>query len=745
MAKHIQKDIQLGGGFEFTFGDSPFASALSQNELPDQNTQHFLGWEYCAGKLTHPSLTAAFSEINVTFFCLPETSLQTAVLVENILKRAGPLSTPAEFTSAPEVSEDQVPVGQGFDQVFVDLPRMTAPLLPAVLKSFPHCVALAESSVVASETFLGNGLDAQQQLSKRPVCYFESLDTRRLLLVRLLEQQRIEKNIPVHVFGGTDALLQWQLLPAAQDDLVSCPPQLLLPLGILPFLEARFFLARQQLKTSLSNFYTEPAEELLSSLLKVPAGSRVLVVVDAPALLALANLATQNKALATPQAMVGDLASARRTREQKNRGPVELWALTPANNSEFARMPGFLSTEFLKQAKEKSTPLDWLALARQGLSAAFLTASTKFEDWTKLKMGRSQERDYFRFAHRLAAEEDLLFPRTFDLLLAARSVVDSNFAYELLQLCRAFPTNEAAEAALPVLEVPLQEIFKKTTTLSVKQFETILRHKPRTSLRAVRAKKQKNPLAQPVSESKYADNSWVHSDHPYSCSFPDEDIFMEDFAFAYRKQAREKVRARETHLSELQHSIKDGLDIRETVRHWHSQQIIVREELNVGKADVGSIVFNFAEPGTEEKYSWQSFWLAEQHDNSNLMFYATPFQEQVIGPGVAKSEFGGFAVIPLPSYGENPWNDAYVRAQSFTPAEALLLAGALATEHRSVLYIDNHPPHRRVADLLKRGGKTIIHVRLAELPPDKIRRVRTFHILAEAGVREYAEKYIRKE
>ena len=127
------------------------------------------------------------------------------------------------------------------------------------------------------------------------------------------------------------------------------------------------------------------------------------------------------------------------------------------------------------------------------------------------------------------------------------------------------------------------------------------------------------------------------------------------------------------------------------------------------------------------------------------MFFATPFQNTLIGPGIAKSEFGGFAVIPLPSYTENPWNDAFIRAQAQTPAEALLLAGALATEHRTVLYIGNHPPSRRIADLLKRSGKTILHVRLAELPPEKIRRVKTFHILAEAGVREYAEKYIRKE
>ena len=728
----MTKHLQLGSGFEFTFVDTAFAprtsAAASHPEI--------LGWEYCAGKLSHPTFAESFPQLHLTLLCLPETSVQTAALVENIFKIATHKIT---GTSKHDCF---------FSDVFIDFPLMMAPLLQAVLKSFPHCVTVAESATVSSGAFSGKGLSAEEQLAQRPLCYLESLDSRRLFLTRLLEH-RLVKLSDVHVYGGTDAQLQWRLLPQVQEVLGSCPSELLLPSGLLPFLEGRFFLAQHQLQSDFASFFTEPAELLFEKLQKGTPGSQVLVVADAPVLLALVKVAKTAKIKhekGTPDHAVLQLATARRMREQKNKGPVELRALTPANNSEFARVPGFLSNDFLKQSAHSiSNFLNPVELARQSLASAFQAAALKFEEWTKLKMNRAQERDYFKFAHRLAAEEGLLFPRTFDLLLAARAVVDSNFAFELLQLCRAFPTNAAAEATLPVLDVPFQELFQKTTTLSVRQFETLQRHKPRKTLRAIQAKKSNNPLAQPVTENKYADNSWVKSDHPYSCSFPDEDIFMEEFAFAYRKQAREMVRARETHLSELQSSLKDGLDLRETVRHWHSQKIIVREELNVGKADVGSIVFHFAEPGTEEKYSWQSFWLAEQHDSSNLMFYATPFQDSLIGPGIAKSEFGGFAVIPLPSYSENPWTDPYIRAQAQTPSEALLLAGALATDHRSVLYIDNHPPSRRIADLLKRSGKTIIHVRLAELPPEKIRRVKTFHILAEAGVREYAEKYIRKE
>jgi hypothetical protein len=156
-------------------------------------------------------------------------------------------------------------------------------------------------------------------------------------------------------------------------------------------------------------------------------------------------------------------------------------------------------------------------------------------------------------------------------------------------------------------------------------------------------------------------------------------------------------------------------------------------------------VFRFEnDPGEGESFSWRAFWQAEAHDNSHLMFYATPFQDNLIGPGIAKSEFGGFAVLPLTSLAFDPWVDPYIRALCRTPIECLLLAAALGTREKALLFISSEPPPKNISNMIRRSGKSLIFQRLDDCPPEKIRRLRTFHILAEAGVRAYAQKYIRK-
>jgi hypothetical protein len=127
------------------------------------------------------------------------------------------------------------------------------------------------------------------------------------------------------------------------------------------------------------------------------------------------------------------------------------------------------------------------------------------------------------------------------------------------------------------------------------------------------------------------------------------------------------------------------------------------------------------------------------------MFFATPYANEVIGPGIARSEFGGFAVIPLPNALENPWSHPFVRHFSKSMADALLVAAAMATEHKTILHIGVCPPSPEISSLLKRSGKAIIHMPLDTIPSEKLRIIRTFHILAEAGVRKWAQKYVRKE
>jgi|GEM_PF-6512364 len=690
-----------------------------------------VGIEYACGWL-QPNCGRTFE--HVSFAYLPQRGLGAALLAHNLSLHARTM---------------------GFTQVLVDWPEVYESHVDTFLAASPLGIVLAPREFVAMGSLVGAvGDDALAN-----VWLMEASNPRRLLLSAL---RKAHPKLRIHCTGGVDGNISvW----ASGDVMVadgSLPTESLLPYGLLPFLEGRLAAFRQSLPFApkLAERVREDAEGLAVAVLTAEDTScQTLVVADELTLLALPAALERLCAGGPGDAshMARNLVHLGERRRRGREAGLALARPTLEHHAQYAACNGFQSRALLtsfqsaeeaadasEQSPVTQTPLD---AYRSSLSASFDASCQRYAEWTRQDVTPSERTSVFRYMYRLAVEEGRTFPSQFDMLLSAQSVVDSNLSYEWLKECRDFPTGPAAHAsALPEIHLPLAAFTPQVSTLSIEKFDTIGRHRPKSRPRGLKREAPTPTGSQEgVDESKYADGKWVHEDHPYSCSFPDEDVFMEEFSFGLRKQASEKVRALETHTHELTTSLEDGLDLRETIRNWHTGKVMVREEVNLAKADIGAIVFNFAAPEDGDSYTWRAFWHAERHDNSHLLFFATPFQDSVIGPGVAKSEFGGFSVLPLGAVAFDPWHDPYIRSLCRTPLEALLLASALGTEEKSLLFLSNDPPPKSVASLIKRSGKIIIFQRLDQIPPDKIRRLRTFHILAEAGVRAYAQKYIRKE
>lgn len=689
------RDLDLHSSFVFRFGTPTFPGTASVYS-------NSFGWELSRGCIRSKELDAYFSQNQVSFFPVFSSSVHWASVIHNILVNNN------------EMQESVTCVW--------DLPFAAGSCLANIAKTFAAPVALVDKDIEKqAATELKNG------------CYFfEPLENRRLLLQKL-------KGTLTHVVSGA---VNARVLKTAHS-MTELPGELLFSSGVLPFLSGAFALAQPD----------ENGETLLNALLNVlSAGdsTRVIVVASVENLLGFAKALQKSLEVHSDfdvlleKARAKSLAEMRKTRAEQSQ--MLLVRLSHRSSVELSRYPAFVSNSFVdafKTQQEIDNPTD---LVGRSFVNAFSSAAKRYQEWTKLEVSRAQEIAYFRFVHRLARDAGTLFPLSFDILLAAQASVDSNFALEFLKECESYKDENNFSRTLPEVDVPLERLFPgEVSRVTLRQFETIQqRGLSQARLRSVKSEKLTRKSG-PVSEEKYADNSWVHTDNPFTCSFPDEDVFMEAFAFQTRSQAIEKVRAKELKVMELQSTMGEGLDIRETVRNWHTDKLMIREELKTGKADVGSIVFNFSNLNDMEKYSWQTYWNAEKHDNSHLMFYATPYADDVIGPGIARSEFGGFAVIPLDSIAVNPWDEPFIRSMSKHPLDALVLGAALVTKHRSVLLISDVAPSDTVTELLKRSGKTIIFMKLSELPVEHIRKVRTFHILAESGVREYAQKYIRKE
>ncbi len=689
--------INLANNFYFEFNS------------PEADTPDFLGGEFLVGRIKHKIIEKIFPQNKVNLFPVMPTRLDQVFLIQNLSK--------SNFF-------------HNFEYMLTDWPAGFAPHLLKITGSFPNPLCLTHKKVFDAGVFDKQEQNMYAQIQTNPIYFIESLCTRRHIAHHFDPRK-------INCLGGLEDCLQWKFSHQKED------APYLLTHGLLPWMSAQFL----QIPIHTTKLEVRDDKTICRNILQFISqnkNSSALIVVDFQVLNTLDKILESINSEEELLQFIEEKIVYLNTSQAKQE-PLFLSEPSPASCIEYSELNGFVSKKIIENVTIGKVE-NWLEEYKSILSQLFFKVSKKYTDWTKTDTTLSEQRDFFRFAYRLAFIKNKYFPDTFDLLLSAKSVINSNFAYELHKELQDFPVNPVYHNALKKIELPLNSFFDHTQKISLEKFTTIQSQKSVKKIKMHSVHKNR-PLkkSEAVSEEKYTDNNWVNEDHPYSCSFPNEDIFMEKLAFDLKKNVQEKVKAKEQLHRELHSDFCDGLDLKETIRNWHKEIIIVKETLNVGKADIGAVIFGFAQPEHDERFSWRSFWLAEQHDDSHLMFYATPFKEDLIGPGIARSEFGGFAVIPLDSYIDNPWNHPYILTHAQNGTECLILAGALSSSHKSVLFISHHPPSQHIIKTLKQSGKNIIYARLDEFSQTDIRRVRTFHILAEAGVRAYAEKYIRKD
>ncbi|MBX9836881.1 MAG: hypothetical protein K2X69_01070 [Silvanigrellaceae bacterium] len=713
--RNNKNSIKLSKNYLFEF-DEFLIKNFNMNE-------NFLGWEYSFGNIRSIVIQKYFQNSNIIFYPITKTSLQESAIVKNL-----------------EIGTDYFSHFKNA-HVLIDFPEEVTPILNSVIKSFPHCVTLSTKEHLENKNPSNSHETLLNKLIDDPIIFIEPLDTRRYLL-KLLQ----ENCLSVHCIGGIENILQWKLHNNHYNLAETPQTELMISGALTTWIQNNLETDESNLIKQNANIKSEfeLASKNIIQFIQKHQNEKIIIICGYELLKFLGKKLGKIKNKSEFETIFNNnISSFVYAKVKHNHKQFVISQPSYETFSEYISLTGFFARDLIK---EDQFILNWIDFAKKSYSAAFIRTCEKYADWTKLKINASQERDYFRFSYRLALDRNMLFPSIFDILLAATSVIDSNFAYELLKECKDIPKNLLFENTLPQLDLPLNIFFNQTSKISIQKFETIQSNKKfsKAKIKSV-DKLNQNKSTDPVSEDKYADNNWVHEDHPYSCSFPSEDIFMERLALNIKRNMSDKLKSQEITFQELQTDFCEGIDIRETIRNWHKEKIIIKDLHNTGKPDIGTVVFSFVDTSQDNNYSWKSFWLAEQHDDSNLMFYATPFKDNLIGPGIAKSEFGGFAVIPLPSAIENPWGNPFIQHYAKNATEYLILAGALSTNHKSILFISNHPPSQHISKILKQSRKNIIYAKLDEFPQEDIRMVRTFHILAEAGVRSYAQKYIRKD
>jgi hypothetical protein len=127
-----------------------------------------------------------------------------------------------------------------------------------------------------------------------------------------------------------------------------------------------------------------------------------------------------------------------------------------------------------------------------------------------------------------------------------------------------------------------------------------------------------------------------------------------------------------------------------------------------------------------------------------MAFYATEPGTQLVGPGVARCEYGGFLLVYPRGRLWPVWEDRdYAVAQ--TCGELLLLAALDYSRSRQVVYVAATPPPARLKAIAGRVGFQIAFVPLGAVNARKRRDLRRFHVLASRDVRGVAGEFVQAD
>jgi hypothetical protein len=347
---------------------------------------------------------------------------------------------------------------------------------------------------------------------------------------------------------------------------------------------------------------------------------------------------------------------------------------------------------------------------------------------------------YLQYVRNHALLDRRLTPDLYTLVLGAKQMAGDQFAIHLFETAKTYGYAEEET-----------ESYQAVLSAGLGRFEL-----PDGTVVAAKNRLQGPPLQwrslslRPL-PSTTKQRRWSYLWNPFrQCSWPPEDSKIESFNTHVRDQAKALIGADLAKVEKFTTSIKDGIDIRESLRHWYRRHrpgqparldIYVRE-VPPGRGNVDSVIFLFDTPADSDRYTWRATWYAEHQEESTLCFYATPFLEQMVGPGIGQSSYGGALFLFPPRPIPDIWQDQAL-AFATTLEERLIAAAAVHSRETHVAVVSPIPPRARWRQIARRYGRRLVTIPLSRFSGQTIERLRRFHVLNGHEIRSYAAKFIR--
>lgn len=223
------------------------------------------------------------------------------------------------------------------------------------------------------------------------------------------------------------------------------------------------------------------------------------------------------------------------------------------------------------------------------------------------------------------------------------------------------------------------------------------------------------------------------------CSHIPEDNRIESFNTYVRQKALRVMVEDFIRNEKFCSSVKDGIDIRETLRNWHTGDIYIKEiPPSKGKIDTVVIIFD---DSNDQLYGHCATWYAEHKEESTLSFYATDPFENMIGPGIAECKYGGLALLYPPR--QIPDIFSLTKDINLPNLAIRLTIGALLfSQERTIAYVSSKRPGAFLKNQASKYKKHLLWIPISTFSNETLRRLQKFHILNGKDVRSWAGRYI---
>ena len=340
---------------------------------------------------------------------------------------------------------------------------------------------------------------------------------------------------------------------------------------------------------------------------------------------------------------------------------------------------------------------------------------------------------WLKYVRNLCLIERRMTPDLYTLVVASQQIFGDQFAIELAETATTYPiipdmlTPEVPWVSMTIgrIQLPDGSVCDAVTRLPghPQQWRTCeLRRKP----------------------PRIDQQQWQRRWNPFrQCSWPPEDVAIERFRNHIKDAALQIMGADLARTEKFSTSLKDGLDIRETLRNWHTGDLYVKEIPPIQAGNLDCVLMFFDSPSDPRDYPWRITWIAEHHDESTLALYATDFHQEMVGPGIGLATYGGCMFLFPPRPVPEIWSDPRLDFAD-TLEERLLGAACLHSRERHIAVLSEPPPGSGWRRLAKRFGKKLVHVPLNRFSQETVQQLRMVHVLNGHEVRSFASHFIRK-